>query len=225
MADQDSMDVVLAETVGDPIAILRTRDEDIKLPRDASNFILTAFDKQMSGRVIQEILDGNEQPMYGITKDSYMKIMVDFVAKKWEPAAFEYQIRTALKKDRLIKDRLGSKKYMTVNQTIAALDSSSFLLDPEVEKQWRETALKAWDSYQESQVKSVLNEADYDPQERNKKRQEATKEFELKLRDPREFIDLRQDFLMHWLLPQSRTTKYTPDDLWLKTFTKRLLAK
>jgi hypothetical protein len=225
VADQDSMEVVLAETVGDPIAILRTRDEDTKLPRDASNFILTAFDKQMSGRVIQEILDGNEQPMYGITKDSYMKIMVDFVAKKWEPAAFEYQIRTALKKDRLIKDRLGSKKYMTVNQTIAALDSSSFLLDPEVEKQWRETALKAWDSYQESQVKSVLNEADYDPQERNKKRQEATKEFEMKLKDPREFIDLRQDFLMHWLLPQSRTTKYTPDDLWLKTFTKRLLAK
>jgi hypothetical protein len=47
----------------------------------------------------------------------------------------------------------------------------------------------------------------------------------MKLRDPKQFIDLRQDFLMHWLLPQSRTTKYTPDQLWIKTITKRLLAK
>ena len=217
-----NMDSVLAQTVGDPVAILRTRDEAIKLPQDSANFILTAFDKDLSAKVITDVLADN---MYGITRKTYMKVMADFVAKKWEPAALEYQIRNTLKQDRLLKDRQGSKKFMTVNEAVAAIDSSSFPLDPSVEKQWRESALKAWNVYQDSQVKEVLGESDSGPQERNKKRQEATKEFEMKLRDPKQFTDLRQDFLMHWLLPQSRTTKYTPDDLWIKTITKRLLAK
>ena len=216
------IDSVLAQTVGDPVAILRTRDEDIKLPQDSANFLLTAFDEDLSAKVITDVLADN---MYGITRKTYMKVIADFVAKKWEPAALEYQIRNTLKQDRLLKDRQGSKNFMTVNEAVAAIDSSSFPLDPSVEKQWRESALKAWNVYQDSQVKEVLGESDSGPQERNKKRQEATKEFEMKLRDPKQFTDLRQDFLMHWLLPQSRTTKYTPDDLWIKTITKRLLAK
>ena len=219
------IDSVLAQTVGDPVAILRTRDEDIKLPQDSANFLLTAFDKNLSSKVIAEILKDTKQPMYGIKKDTYMKVIADFVAKKWEPAALEYQIRNTLKQDRLLKDRQGSKNFMTVNEAVAAIDSSSFPLDPSVEKQWIDSALKAWNVYQDSQVKEILGESDSGPQERNAKRQAATKDFERKLRDPKQFIDLRQDFLMHWLLPESRTTKYTPDDLWIKTITKRLLAK
>ena len=223
---ENNLDAAFSQTLGDPVSILRTRDEDvIKLPQDAANFLLTAFDYTQSSRVMDEILKDTNEPMYGVTKDNYMKVISDFVAKKWEPAALEYQIRTALKKDRLLKDRQGSKKFMTLNEAIESIDSSSFPLDPEVEKQWRETALKAWNVYQDTQVKEVIGESNYAPQERNKKRQEMTKEFEIKLRDPTEFADLRQDFLMHWLLPQSRATKFTPDDLWIKTITKRLLAK
>jgi hypothetical protein len=219
------IDSVLAQTVGDPVAILRTRDEDVKLSQDSANFLLTAFDKDLSTKVIAEVLKGTKQPMYGVSKDTYMKVIADVVAKKWEPAALEYQIRLNIKRDRLLKERQGSKVRMTFDEAVAGVDSTSFPLAPSEEKQWVDSALKAWNVYQESQVKSVLDEKDSGPQERNRKRQEATKEFEMKLRDPRQFIDLRQDFLMHWLLPQSRTTKYTPDQLWIKTITKRLLEK
>jgi hypothetical protein len=179
---ENNLDAAFSQTLGDPVSILRTRDDDvIKLPQDAANFLLTAFDYTQSSRVMDEILKDSKEPMYGITKDNYMKVIADVVAKKWEPAAFEYQIRTILKKDRLLKDRQGSKKFMTLNEAIEVMDSSAFLLEPEVEKQWRETALKAWNVYQDTQVKEVIGEANYAPQERNRKRQEATKEFEMKL--------------------------------------------
>ena len=117
---------------------------------------------------------------------------------------------------------------MTVNEAIASIDSSSFPLDPQVEKQWIDTALKAYNV--EQRVAAIDNKV-VQPSGLNKKQQDKIKEyelfreFELKVRDPKQFADLRQDFLMHWLLPQSRTTKYTPDDLWIKTITKRLLQK
>jgi len=216
------IDSVLAQTVGDPVAILRTRDEDVKLAQDSANFLLTAFDKDLSAKVMTDVLT---RTSYGITRKTYMKVMADFVANEWEPAALEYQVRLNIKQDRLLKDRQGSKVRMTIDQAVAGVDPSSFPLAPSEEKQWVDSALKAWNVYQESQVKSVVGEPASAPQERNRKRQEATKEFEMKLRDPKQFIDLRQDFLMHWLLPQSRTTKYTPDQLWIKTITKRLLEK
>ena len=226
---ENNLDAALSLTIGDPVSILRTRDEEVKnLPQDTANFLLSAFDKETSTRVIQEILDEDEQPMYGVSKSIYMKVIANFVAKKWEPAALEYQIRTALKKDRLLKEQQGSTQFMTVNEAIASIDSSSFPLDPQVEKQWIDTALKAYNV--EQRVAAIDNKV-VQPYGLNKKQQDKIKEyelfrqFELKLRDPKQFIDLRQDFLMHWLLPQSRTTKSTPDDLWIKTITKRLLQK
>lgn len=226
---QNNLDSVLSQTIGDPISILRTRDEDIRnLSQDTANFLLSAFDKQTSTRVIQEILDEDDQPMYGVSKPIYMKVIADFVAKKWEPAALEYQIRTALKKDRVLKEQQGSTQFMTVNEAIASIDSSSFPLDPQVEKQWIDTAVKA---YNVEQRVAAIDDKVVQPSDLNKKKQDKIKEyelfrkFELKLRDPKQFADLRQDFLMHWLLPQSRATKFTPDDLWIKTITKRLLAK
>lgn len=226
---QNNLDSVLSQTIGDPISILRTRDEDVRnLPQDTANFLLSAFDKQTSSRVIQEILDEDDQPMYGVSKPIYMKVIADFVAKKWEPAALEYQIRTALKKDRVLKEQQGSTQFMTVNEAIASIDSSSFPLDPQVEKQWIDTAVKA---YNVEQRVAAIDDKVVQPSDLNKNKQDKIKEyelfrkFELKLRDPKQFADLRQDFLMHWLLPQSRATKFTPDDLWIKTITKRLLAK
>ena len=226
---QNNLDSVLSQTIGDPISILRTRDEDDRnLPQDTANFLLSAFDKQTSTRVIQEILDEDEQPMYGVSKSIYMKVIANFVAKKWEPAALEYQIRTALKNDRALKEKQGSTQFMTVNEAIASIDSSSFPLDPQVEKQWIKTAVEA---YNVEQRVAAIDDKVVQPSGLNKKKQDKIKEyelfreFEMKLRDPKEFADLRQDFLMHWLLPQSRATKFTPDDLWIKTITKRLLAK
>jgi hypothetical protein len=226
---QNNLDSVLSQTIGDPISILRTRDEDVRnLPQDTANFLLSAFDKQTSTRVIQEILDEDEQPMYGVSKSIYMKVIANFVAKKWEPAALEYQIRTALKNDRALKEKQGSTQFMTVNEAIASIDSSSFPLDPQVEKQWIKTAVEA---YNVEQRVAAIDDKVVQPSGLNKKKQDKIKEyelfreFELKLRDPKQFADLRQDFLMHWLLPQSRATKFTPDDLWIKTITKRLLAK
>ena len=226
---ENNLDAALSLTIGDPVSILRTRDEEVKnLPQDTANFLLSAFDKETSTRVIQEILDEDEQPMYGVSKSIYMKVIANFVAKKWEPAALEYQIRTALKKDRLLKEQQGSTQFMTVNEAIASIDSSSFPLDPQVEKQWIDTALKAYNV--EQRVAAIDNKV-VQPYGLNKKQQDKIKEyelfrqFELKLRDPKQFIDLRQDFLMHWLLPKRRPTKSTPDDLWIKTITKRLLQK
>ena len=226
---QNNLDSVLSQTIGDPISILRTRDEDVRnLSQDTANFLLSAFDKQTSTRVIQEILDEDDQPMYGVSKSIYMKVIANFVAKKWEPAALEYQIRTALKKDRILKEQQGSTQFMTVNEAIASIDSSSFPLDPQVEKQWIDTAVKA---YNVEQRVAAIEDKVVQPSALNKKKHDKIKEyelfreFELKLRDPKQFADLRQDFLMHWLLPQSRATKFTPEDLWIKTITKRLLAK
>jgi hypothetical protein len=231
---ENNLDAVLSQTIGDPVSILRTRDEEVtNLPQDTANFLLSAFDKPTSSRVIQEILDGNEQFVYGVSKETYMGVIANFVAQKWEPAAFEYQLRNALKQDRLLKEKEGSSRFMTVGEAIASIDPSSFPLEPQVEKKWIDAGLKALEIYHNSQDISTLEELDWTQdqeynlprQDRFEKHQKKTKELEEQLRDPKQFADLRQEFLMQWLLPQSRTITQTPDDLWFKTFTKRLLAK